>query len=140
VVVEVIEPASERSCDASPVEESGSIALMPPRSKLEAGWGWRSPDGGALLYTAGKTPEGGNTKVLWRTTRDVSLLSTGDLVLRGTQLDGAGSFIQSLREVNPSGYWPSIVVVPNPGCWLLTARVSGLPAGAGILVARVVAP
>ncbi len=135
VVVEVVGPAAPETCDATPVDESGSITLTPPRARLAAAWGWRTPDGGALLYVGGRTPDGGNTKVLWRTT---SLLVSGELVLRGTQLDGAGSFSQTLREVNPRGYWPSIVVIPNPGCWLLAVRIGGHPRAAGILVARVV--
>jgi hypothetical protein len=108
------------------------------RARIVAGWGpWLTPEGGALLYAGGRTPEGGNTKVLWRSTRDASLPS-GDLVLRGTQLDGHGSFRTTLQEVSPSGHWPSIVVVPNPGCWLFTVRIGGQPGAAGILVARVV--
>jgi hypothetical protein len=93
-----------------------------------------TPDGGALLYVDGRTPEGGNTKILWRTNRDAS----GLLVLRGTQLDGNGTFRQTFQEVGPSGHWPSIPVVPNTGCWLLTARISGPRPAAGILVVRVV--
>ena len=138
VVVEVVEPVPPETCDATAVDESGSVTLTPPRAGIAAGWGWQTPDGGALLYAGGRTPDGGNTKVLWRTTRDVSLLPGGELVVRGTQLDGAGTFGQSFREVYPRGYWPSIVVVPNPGCWLLTVRIGGQPSAAGILVARVV--
>ncbi len=138
VVVEVVEPVPPETCDATLVGTSSSVTLTPRRAGIAAGWSWRTPEGGAPLYTGGRTPDGGNTKVLWRWTRDVRLLSGGELVLRGTQLDGAGTFTQSLRQVSPIGYWPSIVVVPNPGCWLFTARIGGQPGAAGILVARVV--
>jgi hypothetical protein len=137
VVVEAIEPPAKGTCDATPVPESGQAALTPRRSGLLAGWGWRTPEGGALLYTGGRTPDGGNTKILWRTTRDASRAS-GLLVLRGTQLDGNGTFRGTFREVSPLGHWPSIPVVPNAGCWLFTARISGQRGAAGILVARVV--
>ena len=59
--------------------------------------------------------------------------SSGDGEGRG------GEFRQTFSETNPSGYWPSIPVVPNPGCWLFTVRIGGLQGGAaGIVVARVV--
>ena len=138
LVVETLEPVSARTCDATPVDEVGWATLTPRRARIAAGLGWRTPEGGALLYTGGRTPEGGNTKVLWRRTRDVSQLPGGDLVLRGKQLDGTGTFVQRLREVSPRGHWPSIVVVPNPGCWLLTAQINAQPGAAGVLVVRVV--
>ena len=98
-----------------------------------------TPEGGALLYVGGRTPEGGNTKILWRTTRDASHAS-GLLVLRGTQLDGPATFRQTFQEVSPLGHWPSIPLVPNPGCWLFTVRIAGQQGAAGILVVRVVSP
>lgn len=137
LVVEAIESPAERACDATPVPESGFAVLTPQRSGIVAGWGWRTPEGGALLYAGGRTPEGGNTKVLWRTTRDASFAS-GELTLWGKQLDGTGMLRQTLSEVTPRGHWPSIVAVPNSGCWLLTARIGGLPGAAGIIVARVI--
>ena len=138
VVVEAIEPPARETCDATPVPVGGRIPLTPRRSRVVAGWGpWVTPDGGALLYTGGRTPEGGFTKVLWSTTRTTSVPS-GDLVLRGTQLDGNGTFRQTLPAVGLNGPWPSHVVVPTTGCWLLTARVGRLPGAAGILVVRVV--
>ena len=138
LVVEAIEPPAKGTCDATPVPQSGPVPLTPRRSGIVAGWGpWTTPEGGALLYAGGRTPEGGNTKVLWRTTRDTSFRS-GELVLRGTQLDGNSEFLQVLPEVNPSGHWPSIANVPNAGCWLLTARIGGQRGAAGIMVVRVV--
>jgi hypothetical protein len=137
VVVEAIEPPASGTCDATPVPEAGLTPLTPRRSGLRAAWGWRSPDGGALLYPGGRTPEGGNTKILWSTTRDASHAS-GQLVLRGEQLDGNGTFRQTFSEVFPLGHWPSIPIVPNPGCWLFTARIAGQQGAAGILVVRVV--
>jgi hypothetical protein len=62
-------------------------------------------------------------------------------VIRGTRLDAPGSFSQTFKEAGgPRGYWPSIVVVPDPGCWLLTVRIAGQEGAAGILVVRVVPP
>jgi hypothetical protein len=138
LVVEAIEPPAKGTCDATPVPDFGPVVLTPRRSGIVTGWGpWVTPEGRALLYTGGRTPEGGNTKILWRTTRDASSPS-GELNLRGTQLDGAGTFRQTFPEVSPSGHWPSIPIVPNPGCWLFTVRIGGQPGAAGILVVRVV--
>lgn len=75
--------------------------------------------------------------MLWRSTRDASF-SGGVLVIRGSQLDGPGTFRQSFTEALPFGYWPSHVVVPNAGCWLFAVRIGGLQGAAGILVARVI--
>jgi hypothetical protein len=138
IVVEAIEPPAKGTCDATPVPESAFVVVTPRRSGIVAGWGpWLTPEGGALLYVGGRTPEGGNTKVLWKTTRDASFYS-GDLTLRGAQLDGPGTFRQTFREVSPAGHWPSIPVMPSSGCWLLTVRISGQPGAAGIIVVRAV--
>jgi hypothetical protein len=138
IVVEAIELSAKRTCDATPVPEFGPLALTPRRSGIVTGWGpWVTPEGGALLYTGGRTPEGGNTKILWTTTRDTSFPS-GELTLRGTELDGSGTFRQTFPEVSPSGHWPSIPVVPSAGCWLFTVRIGGQRGAAGILVVRVV--
>lgn len=134
VIVDAVEPAPAGTCDATRVDETGSVTVTPARAGIAAGWSWRTSDGGALLYAGGSTPEGGNTKVLWRASRP-----GGELVVRGDQLDGAGTFRQSFPEAeSPRGFWPSIVTVPNPGCWLLTVRINGQQGAAGILVTRVV--
>lgn len=138
LVVEAVDLPAEGTCDASPVDATGWARLTPLRSRLVAGLGWRTPEGGALLYTGGRTPTGGNTKVLWRTD-DFDGRVSGELDLVGAGLDGTASVSQRLATVG-GGYWPSIVVIPEPGCWLLTARVGAVPAAAGILVVRVVDP
>lgn len=130
IVAEAVAPAPPGTCNPTPVREPRLVTLVPARSRISAAWGWRTEEGGALIYAGGRTPDGGNTKVLWRAARPGGLL-----VLRGTQLDGAGAFTGTFREVYPQGHWPSIIVVPTPGCWLLTAR--GIGDAAGIVVARV---
>jgi len=133
IIVEAVDPAPKDTCDPTPVPASGWVGLVPARSGISAGWSWRTEEGGALLYAGGRTPDGGNTKVLWRATQPSGLLA-----VRGTQLGGTGTFRQTFNEAgSPSGYWPSIIVVPTPGCWLLTAR--GIGETAGIVVARVLA-
>jgi hypothetical protein len=64
-------------------------------------------------------------------------------VVSGSRLDGAATFRQEFKGAGGptgAGYWPSTVVVPEPGCWLLTVRIVGQTGAAGIAVARVVSP
>jgi hypothetical protein len=136
LVVKAVDPAPVGTCDATPVGDDGWLKLVPSRSGIRGAWSWRTPDGGALLYTDGTTPNGGNTKVLWRG-RPLG----GTLVVTGSQLDGWANFRQEFKGAGGQpGYWPSIVDVPEPGCWLLTVRIVGQTGAAGIVVARVVAP
>lgn len=133
VVVEAIEPASAATCDATPLRENGWLSVVPRRSGITAGFPIRS-DEGALLYAGGRAPDGPNMKVLWRAEHPGGLL-----VLRGIQLGGHLTFRQTFTQaVSPTGYWPSTVVVPAPGCWLLVVR--GIGRAAGIVVVRVVSP
>ncbi|HEU0303727.1 MAG TPA: hypothetical protein VFR32_04025 [Gaiellaceae bacterium] len=137
LVVQAVDPAPEGTCDATPVGPDGSVKVVPSRSGVSGAWSWKTPEGGALLYVGGKTPSGGNTKVLWRA-RPLG----GTLVVSGSRLDGVGAFRQEFKGAGgpQPGYWPSIVVVPEAGCWLLTVRIVGQTGAAGIVVTRVVAP
>jgi hypothetical protein len=134
VVVRAVEPPAAPPCDLSRFGADG-VRATPLSSGLVAGWGrdWRTAAGGPLLYTGGKTPEGGNTKVLWRAEGPYESW----MELFGQRLDGAGSFEQRLQEVSPPRFFPSIVVVPEPGCWLLTVRSGRM---GGVIVFRAVAP
>lgn len=132
VVVQAIEPPAERPCDLSDVGPAG-IPATPASSGIVAGWHWQTPEGGALMYVGGRTPEGGNTKVLWRVARGHGLT----IKLLGRRLDGSGSLEATLPAVNIPGAFPSIVVVPNPGCWSLTIRTGSV---GGVIVFRAVAP
>jgi hypothetical protein len=131
-VVRAFEPPAAPPCDLSRAEGS-DVRATPVSSGIVAGWGWRTAEGGALLYTGGMTPDGGNTKVLWRAERAYESW----MQLFGRRLDRAGSFEQRLGEVDPPRFFPSIVVVPEPGCWLLTVRTGRM---GGVIVFRAVAP
>lgn len=133
VVVRVVEPPARLGCDATPVNRNGLTPVTPASSGIGAGWSWFTDGGRALLYTGGRTPGGGNTKVPWWVRRGWA----PTLSLSGRRLDGADEFRQSFpMALSPEGVFPSIIDVPTAGCWLLTARTGAL---AGILVARVVA-
>ena len=81
----------------------------------------RRPTVGALLYAGGRSPDGTNTKVLWR-----GGPLGGTLVVTGSRLDGQSTFRQEFKGAGgPAGYWPSTVIVPEAGCWLLTVRIVG---------------
>jgi hypothetical protein len=78
-------------------------------------------------------PNGANTKVLWLVDEP-----GGPLRISGTRLDGHGSFEQTERAAgSPSYAYPSIVVVPEGGCWPLALRTRGRGA---VLVMRALAP
>ena len=135
LVVQAVDPAPEGTCDATPVPANGWLKIVPSRSGVSGGWPWRTGDGRALLYAGGRSPDGTNAKVLWRA-RPIG----GTLVVTGSRLDGQGTFKQEFKGAGgPPGYWPSTVVVPEAGCWLLTVRIVGQTGAAGIVVARVVA-
>jgi hypothetical protein len=72
------------------------------------------------IYTGGELPGGGSTKVLWV----VRPLFSSQLIIAGRQLDGPGTFEQKFRSASSTDgtVFPSIVDVPNAGCWLLTVR------------------
>jgi hypothetical protein len=136
LVVHAVDPAPAGTCDATPVGGDGWLRINPARSGVSGGWPWRTEDNRALLYAGGRSPDGQNAKVLWRG-RPLG----GELVVRGSRLDGKGEFRQSFKGAGGQpGYWPSIVVVPEAGCWLLTVRIVGQTGAAGIAVARVISP
>jgi hypothetical protein len=72
------------------------------------------------IYVGGELPGGGSTKILWFPRQPGSAL----LTITGEQLDGQGRFEQNFRSARAGGWtvFPSIVDVPNPGCWRLALR------------------
>ena len=72
------------------------------------------------IYAGGELPGGGSTKILWVVRRPLS----STLTIVGRRLDAGGSFRQDERSARgPSGaVFPSVVDVPEPGCWLVTVR------------------
>jgi hypothetical protein len=138
VVVKAVDPAPEGTCDATQAGADGSVRINPARSGVSGLWPWRTEDNRALLYAGGRSPDGQNAKVLWRG-RPLG----GTLVVTGSRLDGQATFRQEFKGAGgatAAGYWPSIVVAPEAGCWLLTVRIVGQSGAAGIVVTRVVAP
>jgi hypothetical protein len=136
VVVRAVEPAPVGTCDASAVQD-GRVRLRPTQSGISGQWRKQTADGGALLRGDSRLATGELImKVPWSSTR-----TTGPMLhLRGTRLDARGTFRQSFKEAfSPRFFWPSGVIVPEAGCWLLTVRIAGTrgtPSAAGILVAR----
>jgi hypothetical protein len=138
VVVKAVDPAPEGTCDATPAGADGSVRINPARSGVSGLWPWRTEDNRALLYAGGRSPDGKYAKVLWRG-RPLG----GTLVVSGSRLDGQATFRQEFKGAGGptgTGYWPSTVIAPEPGCWLLTVRIVGQTGAAGIVVTRVVSP
>jgi len=74
---------------------------------------------GAAIYPDGRTLDGA-TKILWRVPRAAG----ATLTLTARRLDGDGSFTQRFPR-RGRGQFPSIVNVPQPGCWRLALRTGG---------------
>jgi hypothetical protein len=72
------------------------------------------------IYSGGQSPDGRvSMKILWELRRDSALI----LRVRGKRLDGHGSFSQQLPPAGSAQFqFPSIIVVPTPGCWRLTLQ------------------
>jgi hypothetical protein len=89
---------------------------------------------GAAIYAGGRFPDGlTNTKVLWLVRNPSGLLTAV-----GTRLDARGTFRQTVSPAaSPVYAYPSVLVVPEPGCWLLRLRTSGR---GGVIVMRALAP
>lgn len=71
-----------------------------------------------VIYAGGRMP-GGNasTKIYW----SPRLRHTSTLRITGQRLDGPGTFRQDERVAGGGGF-PSIIEVPEAGCWRLTLR------------------
>ena len=131
VVARVVPRPTKLGCDATPLTDGGALA-RPRSSRIRGAWGpWRTPSGGALLYTHGHGA-GLNMKVPWWIGRGHG----PSLNLSGTRLDAAGSFTQEFpMAISPEGVFPSTVDVPAAGCWLLRLRTGRL---AGVLVVQAI--
>lgn len=134
-----VEPPSESGCDTTSVRTGPNpvdgtftrwVGATPSASVITAALSLHVPGvDGAAIYAGGRAPDGSNTKVLW--------LARGNgmpLRLWWKRLDGPETFKQVLKAAGGvSGAYPSIPVLPAPGCWLLRARVDGR---GGVIVLR----
>jgi hypothetical protein len=73
----------------------------------------------ATIYTNGKSPNGAATKIMW-----VIPKSTDRLTIIGTRIPDGTEFKQDVDSIG-SGWFPSGIVVPEPGCWRLNLRSGG---------------
>lgn len=144
VDVEAIEAPAAPRCDTNAVESGQNpidpfftrwVSLTPRSSRIFGTFSvWIDGVEGAATYAGGRWPNGANTKILWFVVNPPS----GRLELRGLRLDGSGSFQQTESAAgSPTYAFPSIVVVPEPGCWLVHAQNGSRGA---VLVIRVLAP
>jgi hypothetical protein len=148
-VVEAIEPPSERRCDPTAVEQRPHpldpffqrwIAAHPLRTRITATFSVHL-DGveGAATYAGGRFPNGASTKVLWMLDSPTTYVARQrDLVIIGRRLDSAGEFKQTAREnLTGGGLFPSHLLIPTAGCWLLTVRIGAI---GGVVVLRALDP
>jgi hypothetical protein len=145
VVIQAIDAPLGSQCDPSPVyrrspphPKFGAITWMPatPRRSGVAAILFVSTVPGtedAVIYSGGRAPEGWNTKFLWWAPRP-----GGSVKLAGRRIDGVGRFDQVFgpATADEGTVFPSIVDVPQPGCWAVTVQTGR---SAGVVVFKAVA-
>lgn len=86
----------------------------------------------AMIPAGGKTPDGLTTKMMWVFLGPKAITRAGDqLTVKGTRLDGPGSFKASFAPISYRGQnrapsFASTIVVPRPGCWKITLTSGAL--------------
>jgi hypothetical protein len=142
-VVLSLAPAAHADCGATPLHTDAVPGLPSDRPWTQATsangriygslfYDSPSSDQTLAIYSGGKTPQGGVTKILWTPSRSLSILTVA-----GRRLDGAGRFQQTLDAASSAGTrdFPSVIDVPGEGCWLLRLTSDDL---AGVVVLRAV--
>jgi hypothetical protein len=76
---------------------------------------------GVVIFTHGRTPEGGATSIIWVPERNAGRF----IFFRGRRLDGPGTFRQR-SSFGSAGTYPSVLRIPAPGCWRVTLRSQNL--------------
>ena len=139
-----IDPPTEPPCDTTAVRHGANpldgffttwIAARPSSARIFGTFSVSLPGvEGAAIYAGGRFPDGvTNTKVLWLVDEP-----SGALRIGGTRPDAQGSFTQTVSAAaSPAYAYPSILVVPEAGCWLLKLRTSGR---GGVVVMRALTP
>lgn len=94
-------------------------ALEDPRVKANPG---------LVTYTGGVVQGRFSTKILWAPRRG----SFATMLVQGSRLDGPGAFTDRLQRAS-GVVFPSIVAIPEPGCWRLTLRYGQVSARLAVL-------
>lgn len=110
-------------CPASVVQAGGGIPVVAAGDQIEGWLFYAHPSAAgqpATMPPGGQVSEGHNTKVLW-----VAEPGGGPLRVHGERLDGEGTFDGRFPEASaPGGHYPSIIELPDPGCWELTVSTA----------------
>jgi len=140
--------ASSTSCATTPLQRRPFPGVLhdlrwiaaPPLSAGVTGhlfYGYNARGTAAEMHVHGMMPDGGTTKILW-------VLSHGNvggtLTMVGRNLAGSGRTRQEFSLVGGGGLlgsqYPSIVVVPTPGCWQFHLRSGSVAATVVLRVVR----
>jgi hypothetical protein len=83
---------------------------------------WKTTADRALITTGGGPAGGYATKILWRVRG-----GRGAVSVIGRRLDGPGAFRQRFSATASGGgtFFPSVIKVPDPGCWRVTVASRG---------------
>lgn len=147
ISVASIGTASSVSCATTPIQTKpfpGTlrdlrwIAAAPLSSGITGHlfYGHNAHGTAAEMHIHGMMPDGGATKILW-------VISHGNvgatITIDGHNLSGMGQTHQDFPSAGSSGVpgsqYPSIIVVPTPGCWQFHMRSGSM---VGIVILRVV--
>ncbi len=107
-------------CQASPVQYSGGSAYVHAgesiRGQLFYYGGSIGTPSRAIMPPGGSIDEKRSTKVLW-----VVEGAGESLTIEGATTNGGATYHAEFEEARmPGGHYPSIISLPEPGCWRLT--------------------
>ena len=132
------------ACAATPVHAGALRDASPALSSVP--WVYGSPGIAGFVFgvpraaaslelpTNGKWADGQAAKVLWWARKRAT---TRVIVIRGTSLDGGGTFLEKFPAASSGGGYPSIVDIPTEGCWRLDVTIGRLR---GHVTVRAVSP
>jgi hypothetical protein len=99
-------------------------------------WGGEAVDGGLAVYVGGKNPGGWEEKILWSLSAKARVKAGPQLALTG-RLGGVVGYRERFGGAGYEGetalLFPSVIRLPQAGCWTLTLTTGRLKARVVVL-------